>query len=139
MQNLLPLATLLAAIYHESSRPSVEAGTTLAHAVGQARPFTEFNGLSADARKGREATALRLLERFDFNNFDYSAPAMDMEVLARGIHEAERYAVDRGWTVVKIDPPRPWVTFDDLPEVAREGRRRQARYFLERFIVTPRT
>lgn len=135
MRDLLPLITLLAAIYHDSGRPSVASGHTLAHAFGQARPFTEFNGLSFDARRGRELTAARLLERFEFCNFERSAPAIDAEVLARGIHEAEREAVDRGWTVVKLDPPRPWIPFDDLPEQAQEGRRNQARYFLERFIV----
>lgn len=136
MRDLIPLITLLAAVYHESSRPSVAAGTTLAAAVGQAKPFTEYPGLRPDARRGREMTALRLLERFEFHNLEHPAPAIDLEVLARGIHEAEREAVDRGWTVVQLDPPRPWISFDDLPEGAQEGRRRQARYFLERFIVT---
>jgi hypothetical protein len=139
MRDLTTLITIMAAVYHESGRPSVASGHTLAHAVGQARPFTEFTGLSADARRGRELTAERLLERFDFHNFDYSAPAIDMEDVARGIHEAEREAVDRGWTVVKLAPPRPWIAFDDLPEQAQEGRRNQARYFLERFIVVPRS
>lgn len=48
---------LLAALYHESGRPSVAAGNTLAHTVGQARPFTEFADLDVEARMGRVLTA----------------------------------------------------------------------------------
>jgi hypothetical protein len=49
---------------------------------------------------------------------------VDMEALARRIHEAERAAIERGWTVIILDPSRPWIAFDELPMQAQEGRRR---------------
>mgnify|MGYP003425448851 CR=1 FL=1 len=38
--------------------------------------------------------------------------------------------------VVKLNPPRPWIPFEELPEPAQAGRRRQAVFFLARFTVT---
>lgn len=133
---------VLAVIYHESGRPSVASGDTLAHTLGQARPFTEYPDLRPEARLGRNMTADGLLGRFSFQSSTVKdshdpadLPIVDVETLARGIHEAERPAIDRGWTVIVLDPPRPWIAFDDLPEQAKTGRRNQARYFLDRFVV----
>jgi len=138
-----PATALLAALYHESSRPSVAAGTTLAHVAGQAQPFTEFVNLTGDALKGRLNTAAELLERYRVGAILHARidPVTDGEVeqLAQAIHECERTAVDRGWTVVKLDPPRPWMTFADMPEPAQQGRRKQAKYLLERLVLSPRT
>lgn len=136
-----PASALLAALYHESCRPGVAAGTTLAHAVGQARPFTEFADLSADAMRGRINTASELLGRYSIaHTVDRMERASDHEVeqLAQAIHECEKTAVDRGWTVVKLDPPRPWITFADLPEPAQAGRRKQAKYLLDRLVLSKR-
>ncbi len=133
---------VLAVIYHESGRPSVASGDTLAHTLGQARPFTEYPDLRPEARLGRNLTAHGLLERFSFQSSTAKdrhdpadLPIVDVETLARGIHEAERPAIDRGWTVIVLDPPRPWIAFDDLPEQAKTGRRNQARYLLDRFVI----
>ncbi len=127
---------LLAAVYHESCRPSVAAGDTLAHTVGQARPFTEFPQLSDEARRGRELTAENLLGRFGFSTGSSMMIQPWVDDLAQAIHECEREAVELGLVVVKLNPPRPWIPFADLPEPAQEGRRGQARYLLERFRIT---
>lgn len=149
MHNTIVLITFLAALYHESGRASVQRGETLAHAAGQARPFTEFPDLSLEARRGRELTAQHLLERFEFGTrvtaaedvrFGLSEPEAsfdsDIDMLAEAIHDCERDAIERGWVVVKLDPPRPFTPFADLPPQAQQGRRNQARWFLERFQVT---
>lgn len=149
MHNTIALTTILAALYHESGRASVQRGETLAHAAGQAHPFTEFPDLSHEARRGRELTAQHLLDRFEFGTrvittedvrlglLEPGAPnASDIEMLAVAIHDSERDAIERGWVVVKLDPPRPFTPFADLPPQAQQGRRNQARWFLERFRVT---
>lgn len=143
---------LLAALYHESGRPSVAAGNTLAHTVGQARPFTEFAELDVEARMGRVLTAKTMMERFSFESID-GGPAQSadlsrqpgggliaanpaaVEAVAQAIHECERPAIERGWVVVKLNPPRPWIPFGELPAPAQEGRRGQARYLLERVRI----
>jgi len=133
---------LLAALYHESSRASVTTGQTLAHTVGQARPFIEWPDLRQEAKDGREMTAGALLERFVFNpRHSNPSPARlreQIDALAPAIHECERDAIEQGLVAVVLDPPRPWVPFNELPEVAQEGRRGQARYLLTRFAVSPR-
>lgn len=135
-------APLLAVIYHESGRPSVAAGTTLAHSLGQGRPFTEWPDLRQEAKDGREMTAAALLERFAFGTcYRTLSPARlreQVEALAPAIHECEREAVEQGLVAVVLDPPRPWIPFAELPEAAQEGRRNQARYLLARFAVGPR-
>lgn len=130
-------AAVLAVVYHESGRQSVATGETLAASAGQAKPFTEFYDLRPDVQRGRELTARGLLERFRFTSrqADQEVTSTGLVEVARGIHEAERAAIDRGWTVIVFDPPRPWIAFDDLPVVARAGRRNQARYLLERFTI----
>lgn len=52
--------------------------------------------------------------------------------LAAEIHTAERAAIESGHVLVKLD--RPWLSFDELPEQAKAGRRRQADYLLGRFV-----
>ncbi len=137
MNNHTMLSTLIAVLYHESGRVSVQTGATLAHSVGQAKPFTEWADLRQEARMGREMTAKELLRRFEFApvpaGLEPTTPAIDN--LAEAIHECERIAIARGWTVIVLDPPRPWIPFADLPEVAKTGRRNQAKFFLSRFDV----
>jgi predicted nicotinamide N-methyase len=126
---------LLAALYHESGHPSVAQGATLARSLARGRPFTEYPDLRPEAHRGRELTAEGLLQRFTFHSLDLIAGedvtadmaklgVVDMEALARRIHEAERAAIERGWTVIILDPSRPWIAFDELPMQAQEGRRR---------------
>lgn len=155
-----PAAVLLFAIlYHESCRHPVLAGTTLAHSVGQSRPFTEFADLRPEAMAGRIMTASTILERFDVpgvqrwmrhadvaDNTNYSPDAdiareglrADIENLAIAIHDAERGAVEKGWAAVALDPPRPWIIFSELPSLAQEGRRSQARFLLARIVFAPK-
>lgn len=141
---MTPYLLILAALYHESGRTSVAAGDTLAHTAGQARPFAEFNSIRDAAREGRLLTAANLEQRIRIDGFAARDPdsygpieehAKINDKLARVIHEAEREAIELGWTVVKLEPPRPWIPFDDLPEAAQAGRRRQAAYFLSRFEI----
>lgn len=135
-------AIILAALYHESGRTSVAAGDTLAHSAGQAKPFTEFGHLSAEAREGRLMTAANLERRVRFSpEWPPTYVPGDgtyedrVDELAHIIHEAERDAIEAGKVVVKLNPPRPWIPFEQLPDVAQAGRRRQAGFFLDRFIV----
>ena len=145
-------ATILAVVYHDSGRPSVAAGSTLAHSLGQGRPFVEYRDLRPQARQGREMTAQGLLQRFVFNSITLFAAdqhsrgnppaeadvgAIDVDTLARGIHECERPAIEAGMVAVVLDPPRPWIPFDALPAQAQDGRRSQARYLLDRFFILP--
>lgn len=144
MRPTTPYTLLLAALYHESGRTSVAAGDTLAHAVGQAKPFTEFDALSEDARDGRHLTAMNLEQHVQFTGFTSRDPSaigpLDLHkaqqaALARIIHDAEREAIELGKVVVKLDPPRAWIPFEQLPEAAQAGRLRQAAFFLARFDV----
>lgn len=131
---------VLAALFHESGRSPVLAGQS----VAQVRVFTEFNNLSEDAQEGRLMTAMNLEQRIRFDGLaerDPSAigPIAEHEKLvdrfARVIHDADREAIELGKVVNKVNPPRAWVPFDELPEVAQVGRRGQASYFLARFQV----
>lgn len=146
MRPTTQVTLLLAALYHESGRISVAAGDTLAHSVGQARPFTEFGDLEVDARDGRLLTAMNLEQRIHISGFrpatslnepaDQAEFQADVEWLARAIHDAEREAIELGKVVIKLNPPRPWIPFEQLPEAAQAGRRRQATFFLARFDIT---
>lgn len=129
--------TILAVLLHESGRPSVEQGATLAHSMGQGRPFTEYSDISPEARQGRELTAKHLLMRLDVKSTTGAPTQASVERLAQVIHECEAPAIERGWVVVKLDPPRAWIPFKDLPGQAKTGRRNQARFLLSRFDVFP--
>lgn len=141
MRDIVHLIPLFALFLHESGRASVAAGDTLAHAVGQPRPnFADWPDLRPEARCGRQITAERLLEGHDFRPRTHPPEEMhESEVLylANEIHKAEREAIERGLTVVKLDPPRPWIPYDELPEPAKQGRQRQARWFIARFDMFP--
>lgn len=62
----------------------------------------------------------------------------DVESIAKVLHEAGREAVEKGLVVNKV-PGQPFFSWEELTEVAREGRRIMARYLLDRFHLTPRT
>ena len=66
---------------------------------------------------------------------------MDSEELARELHEAGRAAVEAGATVAAEkfgEKTRRFMDWDEITENAREGRRIQARYLLERFVIDPK-
>lgn len=69
-------------------------------------------------------------------------PIIDtVEFLAKELHEAGREAVEKGATVAAGkfgDPSRKFMEWDEISEDAREGRRIQARYLLERFEFSER-
>lgn len=61
---------------------------------------------------------------------------MDVESLAKELHEAGREAVEKGNTVAADkfgEPSRKFLEWDEISESAREGRRIQARYLLKHF------
>lgn len=65
---------------------------------------------------------------------------MDIETLARVLHDAGKEAVERGATVAADkfgEKTRTFLSWDELSENARAGRRIQARYLLERFEIKP--
>lgn len=61
---------------------------------------------------------------------------VDVETFAKELHAAGKEAVERGLVVNNLG--KPFTTWDEISEAAREGRRVQARYLLSRFDVTPR-
>ena len=64
---------------------------------------------------------------------------MDIEILAKELHEAGRAAVEAGNTVAAEkfgEQTRKFIEWDELTEVAREGRRIQARYLLGKFDIS---
>lgn len=65
---------------------------------------------------------------------------MDVETLARELHEAGREAVERKCTVghSMMDEDRPFLEWDEITEEAKEGRRIQARYLLGKYNVIPK-
>lgn len=132
---------LLAFAIHESCRASVAAGKTLAHAVAPDKVvgFKEWHELPPEARAGKRLTAENFLRRFEVGrcgiDLEVSQPVYAIDV-ARAIHESEAEAVRHGLAIVKLD--RPWTEYDDLPELAREGRLMQGQFIAERFALIPR-
>lgn len=137
MHNNATAIYLLAALYHESTRRPVNDGKTLAHATGNARPFVEWEDLTNDQRDGRRRTARSILCRYSVGEPfpDLGTDPVGTEDLAAAIHECERDAVQRGEVVVNLH--RPWVTYDDLPDLAKEGRRMQAAFLKARAFFLP--
>jgi hypothetical protein len=63
---------------------------------------------------------------------------MTIEDLAKELHEAGREAVEKGATVAADkfgEKTRTFMGWDEITENAREGRRIQAKYLLERYII----
>ncbi|MDR3166022.1 MAG: hypothetical protein LBU13_10645 [Synergistaceae bacterium] len=58
---------------------------------------------------------------------------MNVETLAEELHEAGRAAVEAGATVNPTGSK--FLEWDEITEQAREGRRIQARYLLERYEI----
>lgn len=137
MSNIDPFVYTLARHVHDSGRAPVAAGQTLAHAVQspQVRPFIEWIDLPPHVIAGRIVTAAGLLAAYDITPhvsvaYDDINDAMVAD-LAAAIHTAERKAIENELVLVKLN--RPWVPFEDLPEQAQAGRKRQAFYLLQRF------
>ena len=64
---------------------------------------------------------------------------MKVEELARELHEAGREAVEKKKTVVAslgIKTPNVFLEWYEINEDAKEGRRIQARYLLNKFNIT---
>lgn len=60
---------------------------------------------------------------------------MKIEELAKELHEAGREAVENRKVVVKDPKFRRFLEWNEITEDAREGRRIQARYLLEKFNI----
>jgi len=63
---------------------------------------------------------------------------MLIEELAKELHEAGREAVERKKTVVAslgLETPIKFLEWDEIHEDAKEGRRIQARYLLNKFVI----
>lgn len=66
---------------------------------------------------------------------------LQVEEFAKALHEAGRAAVEAGNTVAAEkfgEKTRTFIEWDDLTELAREGRRIQARWFQKRYVVMKR-
>ena len=65
---------------------------------------------------------------------------LDVETLAKELHEAGREAVLKKCTVghSMMDEDRPFLEWDEITEEAKEGRRIQARYFLKKYNIIPK-
>ena len=67
--------------------------------------------------------------------------SIDAETLARELHEAGRAAVEAGATVAAEkfgEQTRKFLEWDEITEIARDGRRIQAEYLLHKFYIAPR-
>jgi hypothetical protein len=63
---------------------------------------------------------------------------VDIETLAKELHEAGREAVEKGATVAAEkfgEKTRVFLPWDEITEQAREGRRIQARYLLKKYAI----
>ena len=63
---------------------------------------------------------------------------VDIETLARELHEAGREAVMKRKTVVAslgLKTPTKFLEWEEIAEDAKEGRRIQARYLLSKFKI----
>lgn len=75
------------------------------------------------------------------DGFSFNGASPDVETIARDLHEAGREAVLKGATVghsVLGEPARGFREWDEITEEAREGRRIQARWLLERYSLARR-
>lgn len=64
---------------------------------------------------------------------------VDVEELAMELHEAGREAVEQNKTVVAslgLKTPSRFLEWDEIKEAAREGRRIQARYLLNKYNIS---
>lgn len=77
-----------------------------------------------------------LLIQSDLTCDDWEVEPMDVEELAKVLHEAGREAVLKGKVVKKI-PNEKFLEWNEITEDAREGRRIQARYLLKHFQIIP--
>jgi hypothetical protein len=65
---------------------------------------------------------------------------IDVETLAKDLHESAREAVEKGATVaatIGIEKIFKFKEWDEIDEVAREGRRLGARYLLGKYDIRP--
>lgn len=65
----------------------------------------------------------------------------EIEFFAQELHEAGRAAVVSGATVAAEkfgEQTRTFIEWEDLTEQARNGRRIQAEYLLQKYTITPR-
>jgi len=64
---------------------------------------------------------------------------MEIEDLAKELHEAGREAVEKGATVASDkfgEKTRTFISWNDITENAKEGRRIQSRYLLNKYNIT---
>lgn len=107
--------------------------------------FTFAIGGMITEKKGEEIIGFRLGQlslqpdeeylSYLLNNRGKDEP---VESLARDLHEAGREAVEKGATVAAAhhgEKTRTFLGWDEITEEAREGRRIQARWLLERYHV----
>jgi hypothetical protein len=74
----------------------------------------------------------------DFSCDQEVATQVEIEQLAKELHEAGREAVLAGNTVAAEkfgEAPKTFIEWDDCSENVREGRRIQARYLLKKFQI----
>ena len=70
---------------------------------------------------------------------DTDKHTLGVEALARQLHESGRAAVEKGATVAAGnlgDKARRFLEWDEITEEAREGRRMQAAWLLDRYFIT---
>ena len=61
---------------------------------------------------------------------------MTVEELAQMIHDAGKESVLKNNILNQNEEPIEFITWDDLPERVRKGRRSQAKFLLERLNIT---
>lgn len=93
--------------------------------------------LSIDASQGTSMAALQFIAP----NVDVVADCLNIEHLAKELHDAGRTAVEAGLTVAAEkfgEEPKKFLEWEEVTENVRDGRREQAIYLLKRFHIMER-
>lgn len=96
-------------------------------------PATSYAALMAAESKGSHFAA-HIRPHYRATKVEGASAIPSAEELARALHEAGREAVEKGAVINKV-PGQPFFEWDEITEQAREGRRIQARYLLERYTI----
>lgn len=108
-------------------------GTSFTTAVGEELK-SQVMGFVMHADRSGLQVDLRLVG----SELDVIAACTNIEDLAKELHEAGRAAVEQGATVAAGsfgEKARKFLEWDDITEEARDGRRMQATYLLQKYYI----
>lgn len=112
-------------------------GTKITTADGHEIPGVRAFNLTGSWREGITAE----LRFCGPNEFEREAKCINIEEMAKALHESARESVVSGTTVAAEelgDQARTFQEWDQITETAREGKRSQAKYLLQNFYFAAR-